>query len=117
MRHPPSHPRSTLVPMSAEFVDVARELAMAAGRRLMELRLTVLVKERKEDRSVVTNADREADRIIIEGLRRHFPQHAILTEESGIDGDPDSEFVWVVDPLDGTRAYVKGTHGFSVQIG
>src|SRR3989338_7241823 len=103
--------------MSDEFVDVARQLAMEAGRRLMELRQTTLVKERKADRSLVTNADREADRFIRAGLRQHFPRHAILTEESGMDGRPDSEFVWVVDPLDGTKAYVRETKGFSVMIG
>src|SRR5688572_30214788 len=103
--------------MSAEFLAVARDLALQAGRRLMELRQTELVRERKADRSLVTNADHEADRIIRTGLRQQFPDHAILTEESGLDGDPDSTFVWMVDPLDGTRAYAKGTHGFSVMIG
>jgi 3'(2'), 5'-bisphosphate nucleotidase len=103
--------------MSAEFVDVARELAVQAGKRIMELRQTALIKQRKADRSLVTNADHEADRIIREGLRKHFPDHAILTEESGLEGSPGAEFAWVVDPVDGTRAYAKGTAGFSVMIG
>jgi 3'(2'), 5'-bisphosphate nucleotidase len=103
--------------MPSEFIDVARQLAEDAGRRVMELRQTTLVKERKADHSLVTNADHEADRIIRSGLQRHFPTHAILTEESGIEGDRQSEYLWVVDPLDGTKAYARGTAGFSVMIG
>jgi 3'-phosphoadenosine 5'-phosphosulfate (PAPS) 3'-phosphatase len=99
------------------FIEAARPLAVTAAKRLMDLRLTELVTERKADKSIVTNADREADGIIREGLRRAFPDHAILTEESGIDGEPTAEYVWVVDPLDGTKAYVNGVPGFSVMIG
>jgi fructose-1,6-bisphosphatase/inositol monophosphatase family enzyme len=65
----------------------------------------------------VTNADREADAIIIRGLKAAFPDHGILTEESGAGSNVDREYVWVVDPLDGTKAYAKGTHGFSVMVG
>jgi 3'(2'), 5'-bisphosphate nucleotidase len=99
------------------FILAARPLAEAAAKRLMDLRLTTLVKERKPDRSLVTNADREADAIIIEGLRKTFPDHGILTEESGSAASLDREYVWVVDPLDGTKAYAKGVAGFSVMIG
>jgi 3'(2'), 5'-bisphosphate nucleotidase len=103
--------------MSLDLLPVARALAADAARRLMELRLTPLDKQRKADSSLVTNADHEADAIIRTGLRSHFPDHAILTEESTLHGDIAAEFVWVVDPLDGTRAYVRGTSGFSVMIG
>jgi 3'(2'), 5'-bisphosphate nucleotidase len=99
------------------FIATARPLAETAAKRLMELRLTTLVKERKADRSLVTNADREADAIIIEGLRKAFPEHGILTEESGQAESLEREYVWVVDPLDGTKAYANGVTGFSVMIG
>jgi 3'(2'), 5'-bisphosphate nucleotidase len=103
--------------MSHEFLEVARDLAVQAGRRIMDLRKTALVKKRKADHSLVTNADHDADKIIRDGLHKHFPKHSILTEESGLQGSPTTEYVWVVDPLDGTRAYAKGTAGFSVMIG
>jgi 3'(2'), 5'-bisphosphate nucleotidase len=99
------------------FLDVARPLALEAAARLMELRLTPLVKERKADHSIVTNADHDADRIIRSGLRAAFPDHTILTEESGMDGSTDAEYMWVVDPLDGTKAYAAGITGFSVMVG
>jgi len=102
---------------SSSFLEVARVLAQQAAERLMELRNTTLVHQRKADHSLVTNADHDADRIIREGLRRAFPDHAILTEESGLDGSPGAEYMWVVDPLDGTKAYANGISGFSVMIG
>src|SRR5690242_2381144 len=103
--------------MSSEFIEAARPLALAAAKRLMEMRLEPLEKQRKADHSIVTSADHAADKIIREGLHKAFPKHAVLTEESGLEGDRTTEFVWVVDPLDGTKAYVKGVAGFSVMIG
>lgn len=103
--------------MTSPFIDVARVLALEAGRRIMTLRQSPLVLERKSDHSLVTNADREADNIIREGLRKAFPDHSILTEESGLDGPADAQYVWVVDPLDGTRAYANNVTGYSVMVG
>ncbi len=83
----------------------------------MELGQSPLVRQRKADHSLVTNADFEADRIIREGLRKVFPDHAILTEESGLHGRATAEYLWVVDPLDGTKAYAEGISGYSVMVG
>lgn len=90
---------------------------MQAADRLMELRSSPLIRRRKPDHSLVTNADQEADRIIRQGLKRAFSNHSILTEESGLSGPADAEYLWVVDPLDGTTAYAKGIPGFSVMVG
>jgi len=103
--------------MTPPFLAVAQSLALDAGRRLMELSQAPLVRERKADHSLVTNADQEADRILRAGLRRAFPDHASLTEESGLEGSAGSEYAWIVDPLDGTKAYAKGIAGFSVMVG
>jgi len=102
---------------ASSFLEIARSLALQAAARIMELRGSPLVRERKADHSLVTNADHEADRIIRQGLRNAFPDHAILTEESGLDGPLGAEYLWVVDPLDGTTAYAKGIPGFSVMVG
>lgn len=72
---------------------------------------------RKEDRSLVTEADLKSDAIIREGLAKAFPDQAVLTEENGIIGRRDAEFVWLIDPLDGTKAFAKALPGFSVMIG
>ena len=99
------------------FLDVARPLAEQAARRLTELRQQPLTQERKADRSWVTNADVEADVILRNGLQTAFPDHAILTEESGLKGPSNAEYLWVIDPLDGTRSYIRGTPGYSVMVG
>jgi 3'(2'),5'-bisphosphate nucleotidase len=99
------------------FLDAARPLAEKAAARLTELLKQPLTQERKADRSWVTNADYEADSIIREGLHQAFPEHAILTEESALQGSPESEYLWVVDPLDGTRSFIRGTPGYSVMVG
>lgn len=83
----------------------------------MDLRRESSSDRLKEDRTIVTKADWVSDRILREGLAAHFPDHAILTEESGFSGSPDAEWIWLVDPLDGTKAYAKGIHGFSILVG
>lgn len=99
------------------LLEAARGLALEAGRRVMELLRSPLETVRKADQSIVTNADHEANTIICGGLRRLFPDHGILSEETGLEGPANPEYLWVVDPLDGTRAFAKGIAGFSVMVG
>jgi histidinol-phosphatase len=70
--------------------------------------------EIKPDATPVTIADREAEDLIRETLRQAFPGHAILGEERGREGEGD--LLWLVDPLDGTKSFVRGTPFFSTQI-
>ncbi|MBN1586674.1 MAG: 3'(2'),5'-bisphosphate nucleotidase CysQ [Candidatus Omnitrophica bacterium] len=99
------------------FVRVASRLSLKAGRRIMELLEDLPEKQIKADRSPVTVADFAADQILRDGLSAAFPDHRVLTEESGLAGPEGSRYIWVVDPLDGTRAYARGEHGFSVMVG
>lgn len=70
--------------------------------------------ESKSDATPVTEADREAEAAIKDVLRDSFPGHAFLGEEEGREGD--SEFLWLIDPIDGTKAFVRGYPFFSTQI-
>jgi len=71
---------------------------------------------RKENRaSIVSAADLAAEREIIRRLRREFPAHGIIAEESGHQAGTDV-FTWVIDPLDGTSNFVAGLPWFGVQI-
>jgi len=70
--------------------------------------------EIKEDASPVTIADREAEQAILSVLRASYPDHAVYGEEYGHSGD--SDFLWLVDPIDGTKAFVRGYEVFSTQI-
>jgi histidinol-phosphatase len=68
----------------------------------------------KADATPVTEADREAELAIKDVLRAAFPDHAFLGEEHGREGE--SDFLWLIDPIDGTKAFVRGYPMFSTQI-
>jgi myo-inositol-1(or 4)-monophosphatase len=96
-------------------------IAIRAARRAGEIiirgmnRLHKLDVREKGQNDFVSEIDLAAERDIIETIHRHYPDHAILGEESGASGD--SEFVWVIDPLDGTTNYLHGFPQFAVSIG
>ncbi len=71
--------------------------------------------EKKGHNDFVTMADRNAERAIIEVIHKHYPEHAILAEESGVHGE--SDHVWIIDPLDGTTNFMHGFPTFAVSIG
>jgi 3'(2'), 5'-bisphosphate nucleotidase len=98
-------------------IDAAIELAVAAGRVVLERRGKAAVTH-KAGGEPVTEADLAANRIIVDGLHARFPSDAILSEE--LVSDPirlKSKRVWIIDPIDGTREYIDGTDDFAVQIG
>jgi len=71
----------------------------------------------KEDQSPVTEADLASNRIILDGLKKSFPEHAFLSEESEDDRTRlENEWCWLIDPLDGTREYLKRNGEFSINI-
>lgn len=88
-------------------LQVARTAVEAAGRvSLPHWRRGVEV-ETKEDRSPVTVADRESEAAILRVIDQHFPDHAILAEESGARAGRAGHR-WIVDPIDGTRGFTRG---------
>ena len=97
-------------------------IAIQAARRAGEIivrgmnRVHRLEVRAKGQNDFVTEIDTAAERDIIETVRRRYPQHAFLAEESGQSG-ADDEFVWIVDPLDGTTNFLHGFPQFAVSIG
>src|SRR5580765_5807798 len=75
----------------------------------------------KQANDFVTQVDREAEAAIIDAVRKSYPEHAILGEESGeSSGAPDgvaSEYRWIIDPLDGTTNFIHGFPQYCVSIG
>jgi histidinol phosphatase-like enzyme (inositol monophosphatase family) len=69
----------------------------------------------KADQSIVTQADRDAEALMREAIRRRFPDHGLLGEEYGEDR-PDAEFVWVLDPIDGTISFASASPLFGTLI-
>lgn len=72
--------------------------------------------EQKADATPVTLADREAERVMREWIERQFPSHGIVGEEHGTVR-PDAEFVWVLDPIDGTKSFITAVPLFTTLIG
>lgn len=97
------------------FLDTAIEAAKAASVPILARYHGDFDVEIKADQTPVTVADREAETAIREVLSRAFPDHGIYGEEFGKD-QPDAEYLWLVDPIDGTKSFVKGTGMFSTQI-
>lgn len=104
--------------MSSEvhsFLPLAHDLADAAGRIIASYFRTPIGVDDKADASPVTIADREAERVMREIIARRAPSHGVLGEEHGADRT-DAEWVWVLDPIDGTKAFITGLPMFGTLI-
>jgi len=100
---------------SSPFLRAAVDAAEAAAeviRRLYRRNLEVTV---KADKSPVTEADVQAERAIRHVLEARFPQHGFFGEETG-SHDLTADYVWLVDPIDGTKSFVREYPMFSTQI-
>jgi len=99
-------------------LNIAKKAAIEAGKAIMaiycseELDVTY-----KEDQSPLTRADRQANQIIVEMLSREFPGYAILSEEGKDNKERlENDYCFVVDPLDGTKEFIKRNGQFTVNI-
>ncbi|MCO6418432.1 inositol monophosphatase family protein [Siccirubricoccus sp. KC 17139] len=97
------------------FIAAAEAAAELAGAVIRPLFRSPLLVEAKGDASPVTEADRGAERAIRALLAERFPAHGIWGEEYGPDR-ADAEYLWVLDPIDGTRAFVTGRPLFGTLI-
>lgn len=102
--------------MSHPVLNIAVEAAHAAAnimRRQLQ-HVDAIPVERKARHDYVSEVDRACEAEIVREIRRFYPDHALLCEESGATGDSDS--LWVIDPLDGTSNYLHGIPHFAVSI-
>jgi myo-inositol-1(or 4)-monophosphatase len=99
-----------------DILRVAMDAARETGELLLERRGRIRSVEAKDDRSLVTDVDREAEALIRARISAAFPSHGILGEEDGGSGS-GADTVWVIDPLDGTHNYIRGIPLFGVSIG
>ncbi len=103
-------------------IEVATELARAAGAVLLEHYYSPFLVEQKvnalDELEEVTAADREANELIVSRLQKEFPEDGILAEES-TDSDHrlEKDRVWLIDPMDGTKNFIARDGDFAVQIG
>jgi len=99
------------------MLNFAIETAREAGQILLERFGRKITVAKKGDINLVTEADLASEKLIIERIRSHYPKHAILAEESGASElNGESEWKWIIDPLDGTTNYAHGYPCFCVTI-
>ncbi|XP_078429194.1 inositol monophosphatase family protein [Wolffia australiana] len=100
-----------------EFVGVANKLADAAGEVIRKYFRQSFEISDKDDQSPVTIADREAEESMASIILDHFPSHAIFGEENGWRCRENSaDYVWVLDPIDGTKSFITGKPLFGTLI-
>jgi histidinol-phosphatase len=101
--------------MNSPFLDTALDAARAAAdviRHYYQRNLEVVI---KADKSPVTQADVETEKVIHKVISERFPSHGFYGEETG-QSAIDAEYLWLVDPIDGTKAFVREYPFFSTQI-
>ena len=109
---------NNLTTVERQWLDAAREMGMAAGKVLRGYfrRRDLGIEDKGNAYDIVTEADKASERLIIDYLHAHFPDHAILSEESG-DDHRVASYQWVIDPLDGTVNYSAGIATYCISIG
>jgi histidinol-phosphatase len=103
-------------PSSATLLEVATLLAGSAGEVTLRHFGARMSSEAKSDGSPVTAADREAEELLRREIRRRFPDHGILGEEFG-EEEGSAPVRWILDPIDGTRSFMRGVPLYAVLIG
>jgi myo-inositol-1(or 4)-monophosphatase len=99
------------------YLDFAREVAWTAGRLTLGYFQSGVRPDFKDDETPVTVADREAESLIRSHIEQRFPHHGIVGEEFGASSSDDKSHRWYIDPIDGTRSFVRGVPLYAVLIG
>ena len=98
---------TTLHPMLNVAIKAARAAGAIINRAALDVESVRISQKQVND--FVTEVDQASEQVIIETLLTAYPDHGILAEESGsIHGNPNSDHVWCIDPLDGTTNFIHG---------
>ena len=100
------------------MLNIAVRAARNAGKVIIRSfeQLDKVEIESKGSNDFVTSADLAAEEAIIETIRKSYPAHTIIGEESGVLTGSDDDYQWIIDPLDGTTNFIKGIPHFSISI-
>ena len=98
------------------FLSVAESLAKQAGDLCLEIQNDLGEVHYKSKKDVVTRADIASEKLIVEGIRKAFPEHSIRTEEAGVIEGTDPRFRWIIDPVDGTVNFSRGIPLWGISI-
>ncbi|KKQ98236.1 MAG: Myo-inositol-monophosphatase [Candidatus Woesebacteria bacterium GW2011_GWB1_39_12] len=100
----------------SEMLEVAKRAGLEAGKIALELRDKLKIKLKSNQSDIVTQADLASEKVIFSILKASFPMHNYISEEAG-KKDNNSEYTWVIDPIDGTLPYAAGLPFFGISIG
>lgn len=100
-----------------DYKSNIQDVMVDAGRSIMAHRENGFEVVKKPDGSPVTNADGEAEKIIISSLKKLYPNIPIVSEETSVPDVRGEDRFWLLDPLDGTREFIKGTDDFTINLG
>jgi myo-inositol-1(or 4)-monophosphatase len=95
------------------MINDAKEIALLGGKYLKDNFMKNIRVDIKGYKDLVTEVDYKCEEIVIEEIERRFPSHSILSEEKGLI-DKNSEYKWILDPLDGTINFAKGIPLFGI---
>ena len=99
----------------SDFLPDAVRIVREAGSMAQEMVSRARVIRRKEYGEIVTDGDISSEEHVISSLKKLFPDHGFDSEERGRE-NPDAEYVWILDPIDGTKYYAKGVPLYSVSL-
>ena len=99
------------------YLDFAIEAAWQAGRLTLQYFQSTFDVDLKYDESPVTIADRGAEELLRRLIMARFPDHAIVGEEFGADHNAGAPFRWILDPIDGTRSFIRGVPLYATLVG
>ena len=100
-----------------EFLDFATETAYLAGRLTLGHFQTCVRSNLKADKTPVTIADQDAEKLIRRRIEQRYPHHAIVGEELGVKENQGADCRWFIDPIDGTKSFMRGVPAYAVLLG
>ncbi len=97
------------------YLDTATQLALSAGKLIKRISRQTHTITYKGEVDLVTEADMQSEALVTQGIKEHYPDHGILAEEVGIS-KAKSDYLWIIDPLDGTTNYAHNFPIYAVSI-
>ena len=100
-------------------IETLLDIAIKAGDAIMEIYARDFAVELKEDKSPLTEADKKSNAVILEGLKKHYPDIPFISEETKLTAyqvRKDWKRFWLIDPIDGTKEFIKKNGEFTVNI-
>ena len=105
------------------YLEFTKKIAKEAGEIVMSYqKKTLKIEEKSRPGDLVTEADKKVEAFLIQKIKKTFPFHEFLGEETGsskdkVRGGEKNEFRWIIDPIDGTKNFIRGIPFFAVSIG